>query len=108
VDISANRGIILEVPDDGGVKLGTFTATQPALGGDQTMKLISLIIDAVSEFAGSLTSALGGPGSPITPTSLIAVNVPASLLKSTLLSIKKRLDEPKSKTVYIGQIRGPK
>ena len=108
VDISANRGIILEVPDDGGVKLGTLTATQPALGGDQTMKLISLIIDAVSEFAGSLTSALGGPGSPLTPTSLIGVNVPASLLKSTLSSIKKRLDEPKSKTVMVGHIRGPK
>ena len=88
--------------------MGTLTATQPALGGDQTMKLISLIIDAVSEFAGSLTSALGGPGRPLTPTSLIGVNVPASLLKSTLSSIKKRLDEPKSKTVMVGHIRGPK
>ena len=108
VDISANRGIILEVPDDGGVKLGTFTATQPALGGDQTMKLISLIIDAISEFAGTLTSAVGGPGSPLKPTSLMSINFSASSLKSKLSSIKKRLDEPKSKTVFIGQIRGPK
>ena len=108
VDISANRGIILEVPDDGGVKLGTLTATQPALGGDQTMKLISLIIDAVSEFAGTMTTTVGGPGSPLGPTSLLEVNAAAASLRSKLTAIKKRLDEPKSKTVMVGHIRGPK
>jgi hypothetical protein len=80
---------------------------EPVLGGDQTMKLFANLIDSVSEFAGTLTSAVAGPGLPWAPTTLSPINAAASKLKSTLTALKKRLTEPLSTVVMVGHIKGP-
>ena len=109
ITLSANEEIAFEVPEDGGsVQLGQWDADQPVLGGDQTMKLISQLIDALNEFAGGLTSAVGGPGLPWKPTALSPINAAAAGLRGSLTALKNRLDEPKSKTVMVGHMRGPK
>ena len=109
ITLSANEEIAFEVPEDGGaVQLGQWDADQPALGGDQTMKLFASLIDAINEFAGTLSSAVGGPGVPWAPTNLSPINAAAAGLKGALTTLKNRLDEPKSKTVFVGHMKGPK
>jgi len=109
ITLSANEEIGFEVPEEGGsVQLGQWDADQPVLGGDQTMKLISQLIDALNEFAGGLSSAVGGPGLPWKPTALSPINAAAAGLRGSLTALKNRLDEPKSKTVFVGHMKGPK
>jgi len=114
IGLSANKEIGLEVPNNiGRVMLGDVTpdrddpAMQPVLGGDQTMKHFANLIDSISEFAGILTTAVAGPGLPWKPTNLTPINAAASQLRASLQALKKRLDEPKSKTVFVGHIKGP-
>jgi hypothetical protein len=80
---------------------------EPVLGGNQTMKLFANLIDSVSEFAGTLTTAVGGPGLPWAPTTLTPINAAASQLRATLTALKKRLTEPLSTVVMVGHIKGP-
>ena len=121
IGLSATKEIGLEVPKDSGrVMLGdagtkrkSHTSTEdimgiePVLGGDQTMKLFSQLIDAINSFAGVLSSAVAGPGLPWAPTTLTPINAASSELKASLVALKKRLDEPKSRTVFVGHIKGP-
>jgi hypothetical protein len=121
IGLSATKEIGLEVPKDSGrVMLGDagtkrkshtspedIMGIEPVLGGDQTMKLFSQLIDAINSFAGVLSSAVAGPGLPWAPTTLTPINAASSELKASLVALKKRLDEPKSRTVFVGHIKGP-
>jgi hypothetical protein len=122
IGLSADIEIGLEVPNRPGcrVMLGDagrnrksnirpedIEGIQPVLGGDQTMKLFANLIDSISEFAGILTTAVAGPGLPWAPTTLTPINAAASQLRASLSALKLRLDEPKSKTVFVGHIKGP-
>ena len=121
IGLSATKEIGLEVPvDTGRVMLGDAglkrTSTilpedimgiEPVLGGDQTMKLFSQLIDAINGFAGVLSTAVAGPGLPWAPTSLTPINAAASELRALLSALKLRLDEPKSRTVMVGHVKGP-
>ena len=120
IGLSATKEIGLEVPKDSGrVMLGDagskrashtlpedIMGIEPVLGGDQTMKLFSQLIDAINSFAGVLSSAVAGPGLPWAPTTLTPINAASSELKASLVALKKRLDEPKSRTVFVGHIKG--
>jgi len=106
VDISANEEIVLQIPEKGAVKLGDAEAVQPVLGGDQTMKLFDKLLGVISEFCIQISGAVGGGNIGI-PVPLTQINVAAVQLNSSILALKLRLDEPKSKTVTVAHIRGP-
>jgi len=121
IGLSATKEIGLEVPrDTGRVMLGDagskrashtlpedIMGIEPVLGGNQTMKLFSQLIDAINGFAGVLSTAVAGPGLPWAPTSLTPINAAASELRALLSALKLRLDEPKSRTVMVGHVKGP-
>ena len=104
IALSAAYDIGLEVaPPRGKVKLGTSQADQPVLGGDQTMILIADLCDIVDSFATDLIAAVGGY---ITPIALTQLNTAAGGLSSALKTYKTRLDSAKSRTVFVGHLRG--
>jgi hypothetical protein len=104
IALSAAYDIGLEVaPPHGKIKLGTMDANEPVLGGDQTMVLISDLCDIVDKFSTSLIAAVGGY---ITPVALTQLNTAAGGLSSALTTFKTRLDSAKSKTVFVGHLRG--
>ena len=98
VDISANDGIVLQIPTAGVLKLGDVGSYEPVLGGDQTMVLISDLCDIVDKFAKKLIAVVGGY---ITPVALPDLNVAASGLTAELTTFKSRLDTAISKTVFV-------
>ena len=97
----------LEVsPPRGKVKLGTMDADQPVLGGHQTMKLIGGkggLCDIIETFATGLIAAVGGY---ISPVALTQLNNAAAGLTAELKTFKTRLDSAKSRTVFVGHLRG--
>jgi hypothetical protein len=104
IALSAAYDIGLEVaPPHGKIKLGTMDANQPVLGGNQTMVLISDLCDIVDKFATSLIAAVGGY---ISPVALTQLNTAAGGLSLSLNTFKTRLDSAKSKTVFVGHLRG--
>ena len=106
IGISANTEIALEVPNDTGkVYLGSGMADEPALGGDATMDLLEKLITALETFAITIRGAKGTVVDFIVPLSDIIEG--ASGLQGSLGKLKKRLNEPKSKTVRVGHMRGP-
>jgi hypothetical protein len=106
IGLSANTEIALEVPNDTGkVYLGSGMADEPALGGDATMDLLEKLITALETFATTIRGAKGTVVDFIVPLSDIIEG--ASGLQGSLGKLKKRLNEPKSKTVRVGHMRGP-
>ena len=106
IGLSANYEIGLEVPNDTGkVMLGdAMDQTQPALGGKLTMELIDKLLDYLITFANDISSAKGTCVDFTIPISDI---YPGSKgLVASLKELKTRMDEPKSKTVFVGHIRG--
>jgi hypothetical protein len=106
IGLSANYEIGLEVPNDTGkVMLGdAMDQTQPALGGKLTMELIDKLLDYLITFANDISSAKGTCVNFTIPISDI---YPGSKgLVASLKELKTRMDEPKSKTVFVGHIRG--
>jgi len=120
VDISANQMISLQLNQDnvsdglspnnpaGKLKLGDLDATEPVLGGDHTMKLIASLMDIIKEFANNLIPATGITTFPGNGVPLSQVNIAAGALASALETLKGRLDEPKSRSVNVAHIIGPK
>jgi hypothetical protein len=106
IGVSANTEIALEVPNDTGkVYLGDGLADEPALGGDATMDLLEKLITALETFATTIRGAKGTVVDFIVPLSDIIEG--ASGLQGSLGKLKKRLNEPKSKTVRVGHMTGP-
>lgn len=105
ISLSANDNIGLEVPNDiGNVQLGDAKANQPVLGGDLTMELFEKLIDYLIEFANGIKGAQGSVVDFVIPISDI---LPSSMgLAASLKELKTRMDEPKSKTVNVGHMRG--
>ena len=106
IGFTANTEIGLEVPDDTGrVYLGDGMANQPVLGGDQTMELFGLLVDYLLEFTNQLAPAMG---SIINfPVPIPHIPISCSTLITKLETLKTRMNEPKSKTVHVGHLRGP-
>lgn len=105
ISLSANDNIGLEVPNDiGNVQLGDAKANQPVLGGDLTMELFEKLIGYLIEFANGIKGAQGSVVDFVIPISDI---LPSSMgLAASLKELKTRMDEPKSKTVNVGHMRG--
>ena len=105
IGISANKEIGLEVPPDGRVQLGQSLSNQPAICGDQLMVLIESLIDTLMEFArdasGTVSTAIGF-------TLPVTITIPTQKLLSQLEYLKTRMEEPKSKAVFVGHMIGPK
>ena len=106
IGLTANTEIGIEVPNDTGrVYLGDGMADQPVLGGDQTMELFGLLVDYLIEFTNQLAPAMG---SIINfPVPIPHIPISCSSLVTKLQTLKTRIDEPKSKTVHVGHLRGP-
>lgn len=105
VGISANREIGVVVPPTGKIQLGDYYAKQPALGGDLTMELFEKLITYLMDFANGIKGARGSVVDFVVPLSDI---LPSAMgLVASLQELKTRMDEPKSKTVHVGHIRGP-
>ena len=106
IGLTANTEIGIEVPNDSGkVYLGDGQANQPVLGGDQTMELFGLLVDYLIEFTNQLAPAMG---SIINfPVPIPHIPISCSSLVTKLQTLKTRIDEPKSKTVHVGHLRGP-
>ena len=106
IGLTSNTEIGLEVPNDTGrVLLGDGLADQPVLGGDQTMELFGLLIDYLLEFSNQLAPAMG---SIINfPVPIPHIPISCSNLMTKLQTLKTRMNEPKSKTVHVGHLRGP-
>ena len=106
IGLTANTEIGLEVPNDTGrVYLGDGLADQPVLGGDQTMELFGLLIDYLLEFSNQLAPAMG---SIINfPVPIPHIPISCATLIEKLSTLKTRMNEPKSKTVHVGHLRGP-
>jgi len=106
IGLTANTEIGLEVPNDTGrVYLGDGMADQPVLGGDQTMELFGLLVDYLIEFTNQLAPSMG---SIINfPVPIPHIPISCSSLVTKLQTLKTRIDEPKSKTVHVGHLRGP-
>ena len=107
IGLSANHEIGLEVPNDTGkVLLGdVHDLTQPALGGELTMDLIDKLLGYLITFANGIS---GAQGTCVDFTIPISDILPSSKgLVSSLKLLKTRMNEPKSKTVMVGHIRGP-
>ena len=107
IGLSANHEIGLEVPNDTGkVLLGdVYDLTQPALGGELTMDLIDKLLGYLITFANGIS---GAQGTCVDFTIPISDILPSSKgLVSSLKLLKTRMNEPKSKTVMVGHIRGP-
>jgi|7_EtaG_2_1085326.scaffolds.fasta_scaffold00141_32 hypothetical protein len=107
VDISANRSVVVEVPEDGGVQLGTLKATEPAVGGDVLMDIIDKLMTSVQQFASKLIPTTGITTVPGSPVPLSQINVAAGGLMSDMIQLKTRLEEPKSKTIKVGHMTSP-
>ena len=106
IGLTANTEIGLEVPNDTGrVLLGDGLADQPVLGGDQTMELFGLLIDYLLEFSNQLSPAMGSIID--TPVPIPHIPISCATLITKLSTLKRRMDEPKSKTVHVGHLRGP-
>ena len=106
IGLTSNTEIGLEVPNDTGrVLLGDGLADQPVLGGDQTMELFGLLIDYLLEFSNQLAPAMG---SIINfPVPIPHIPISCATLIQKLSTLKTRMNEPKSKTVHVGHLRGP-
>ena len=106
IGLTANTEIGIEVPNDTGkVYLGDGQADQPVLGGDQTMELFELLVDYLLEFTNGLAPAMG---SIINfPVPIPHIPISCSTLMTKLQTLKTRMNEPKSKTVHVGHLRGP-
>ena len=106
IGFTANTEIGLEVPNDTGrVYLGDGMADQPVLGGDQTMELFGLLIDYLLEFSNGLAPSMG---SIINfPVPIPHIPISCANLITKLQTLKTRMNEPKSKTVHVGHLRGP-
>jgi hypothetical protein len=106
IGFTANTEIGLEVPDDTGrVYLGDGMANQPVLGGDQTMELFGLLVDYLLEFTNQLAPAMGSIIN--SPVPIPHIPISCSTLITKLETLKTRMNEPKSKTVHVGHLRGP-
>ena len=87
------------------VNLADRMATQPALAGDITMDLIDKLLDALVDFASGISQSMGTCISFKIP--IDSIISPSMQLVATLQSLKTRMDEPKSKTVFVGNPKGP-
>ena len=106
IGLTANTEIGIEVPNDTGkVYLGDGQANQPVLGGDQTMELFELLVDYLLEFTNGLATAMGSIVNFHVPIPHIPIS--CSTLMTKLQTLKTRMNEPKSKTVHVGHLRGP-
>ena len=106
IGFTANTEIALEVPNDTGrVYLGDGMADQPVLGGNQTMELFELLVDYLLEFTNQLAPAMGSIINYPIPIPHIPIS--CSTLMTKLQTLKTRMNEPKSKTVHVGHLRGP-
>tara|TARA_Y100000031_G_scaffold90396_1_gene99480 strand:+ start:62 stop:1264 length:1203 start_codon:yes stop_codon:yes gene_type:complete len=106
IGLTANTEIGIEVPNDTGrVYLGDGMADQPVLGGDQTMELFGLLVDYLIEFTNQLAPAMGSIIN--SPVPIPHIPISCSSLVTKLQTLKTRIDEPKSKTVHVGHLRGP-
>jgi hypothetical protein len=120
IDISANHMIVLQLNNDnvsggltpkrdsGKLKLGDMDADQPVLGGNQTMLLLDRLSRIIEEFAKNLIPATGITTAPGSPVPLSHINVAAAGLNSALIKWRSRLDEPKSTSVSVAHIIGPR
>ena len=99
ISLSAAYDIGLEVDQPNGkIKLGRKDAKEPVLGGDKTMEIITSLCDAIGGFASETIAAVGGH---ITPVALAQVNIASANLKTQLTGIKSRLNNAKSKYVFV-------
>ena len=106
VDVSANRGICIQTPVDAGkVWLGDLSAIEPVLGGDQTMKLFKVLLDSIASFCNQCTGASGG-GNLGWPVMIPVLNAASAELLTAVTKLGKRLEEPKSKHVFVANIKG--
>ena len=87
------------------VNLADRMATQPALAGDITMDLIDKLLDALVDFASGISQSMGTCISFKIP--IDSIMGPSMQLAATLRSLKTRMDEPKSRTVFVGNPKGP-
>ena len=76
---------------------------QPALKGDQTMIIIDTLITYLKSFASQISSAKGTCINFVIP--IPDIPIAASGLITSLTALQKRLDEPKSDTVYVSDKR---
>ena len=87
------------------VNLADRMATQPALGGDITMDLIDKLLSALITFANGIAPSMASVISFKVPIDNIIG--PSMTLVSELQTLKTRMDEPKSRTVFVGNPNGP-
>jgi hypothetical protein len=87
------------------VNLADRMATQPALAGDITMDLIDKLLDALVDFASGIAPSMATCISFKIP--IDSIMGPSMQLAATLRSLKTRMDEPKSRTVFVGNPKGP-
>ena len=87
------------------VNLADRMATQPALGGDNTMDLIDKLLSALITFANGIAPSMASVISFKVPIDNIIG--PSMTLVSELQTLKTRMDEPKSRTVFVGNPNGP-
>ena len=120
IDISANHMITLQLNDEnvsggltpksdsGKLKLGDMDADQPVLGGNQTMELVNRLSQILEEFAKNLIPAVGITTAPGAPVPISQINIAAAGMYASLAKWRTRLDEPKSRSVSVAHIIGPK
>ena len=87
------------------VNLADRMATQPALGGDITMDLIDKLLSSLITFANGIAPSMASVISFKVPIDNIIG--PSMTLVSELQTLKTRMDEPKSRTVFVGNPNGP-
>jgi len=102
ISLGADRRMNLESPI---VNLADRMATEPALGGDITMDLIDKLLSALISFATGIHDSKASVISFSVPIDNIIG--PSLTLVSELQTLKTRMDEPKSKTVFVGNPNGP-
>jgi len=102
ISLAGDRRISFESPI---VNLADRMATEPALAGDITMDLIDKLLDALVDFASSISRSMGTCISFKIP--IDSIMGPSMQLAYSLQSLKTRMDEPKSKTVFVGNPKGP-
>ena len=87
------------------VNLADRMAPHPALGGDIRMDLIDKLLSALITFANGIAPSMASVISFKVPIDNIIG--PSMTLVSELQTLKTRMDEPKSRTVFVGNPNGP-
>jgi len=100
INLSSNSGVNIDtskfVVQTQNIYLGSKTAKEPLLLGNQTVNLLNQLINNLSGFMTICSTAVSTP--PGTP--LIQLNVAASQVNSSLLALQANLESIKSKYNY--------